>query len=53
MPISEEKKIIFFGKHEREPLRLKDIGYQDFSKSRERLEFMRVQSGYTLHYVRN
>jgi len=28
MPISEEKKIIFFGKHEREPLRLKDIGYQ-------------------------
>ena len=48
-----DKKNIFFGKGEREPLKFKDIGYQDFSQSTERLKFMRVQSGYTLHYVRS
>ena len=53
MTESMDKKIISFGKSEREPLRFKDIGYQDFSKSEERLKFMRVQSGYTLHYVRS
>lgn len=48
-----DKKILSFSKSEREPLRFKDVGYQDFSKSEERLKFMRVQSGYTLHYVRS
>jgi len=48
-----EKKILYFGKGEREPLRFKDVGYQDFAESNERLQFMRVQSGYTLHYVKN